>query len=172
MGQDKALLDWNGVPLLNHMISLLQAATDPVRIVGREPLPDIIPDHGPLSGIATALEISSTENNLVVAVDLPLLTQNFLKYFSLKLESSSRLLVACRIGSALPLCLGIRKSLLPEIHRRLGTRDLSVHGLVQDCAAEILEQGDLETAGFRAEIFRNINTPADYLRTSSVPPVQ
>ena len=74
MGRDKALLDWHGIPLLNHMVNLLQQATDAVRVVGRDRFPDRLPSRGPLSGIATALTISSTEINLIVAVDLPLLT--------------------------------------------------------------------------------------------------
>ena len=36
MGRDKALLDWHGTPLLNHMIGLLEQATDDVKVVGSE----------------------------------------------------------------------------------------------------------------------------------------
>src|SRR5713226_697505 len=80
MGQDKALLDWHGQTLLNHMVDLLRNVADPVHVAGRDELPDQLPGLGPLSGIATALEASSTDANLIVAVDLPHLTRNFLKY--------------------------------------------------------------------------------------------
>src|SRR5205814_1372253 len=117
MGIDKALLDWHGQSLLNHMISLLQAVADHVQVVGRDHLPDRMPGLGPLSGIATGLELSSTDANLFAAVDLPLLTQDLLKYLRSRLENSSRPLLACKIGSDFPLCLGIRRELLPEIQR-------------------------------------------------------
>ena len=69
MGRDKALLDWHGTPLLTYMVNLLRDATDQVQVVGRDHLPDHLPGRGPLSGIATALAASSTETNLILAVD-------------------------------------------------------------------------------------------------------
>src|SRR5215470_3369376 len=87
MGRDKALLDWHGQTLLNHMVELLRTAADPVLVVGRNPLPDRLPGLGPLSGIATALEFSSTDANLIIAVDLPHLTKDFLKYLRSRLEN-------------------------------------------------------------------------------------
>src|SRR5262245_61947659 len=80
MGRDKALLDWHGRTLLDHMSDLVARVTDDVRVVGRDPLPDRLQGLGPLSGIATALEASATNANLMVAVDLPFLTEKFLKY--------------------------------------------------------------------------------------------
>src|SRR5438034_11030300 len=80
MGQDKALLDWHGQTLLNHMVNLLRAVADQVHVVGRDHLPDHWPGLGPLSGIATGLETGLTDANLFVAVDLPHLTKDFLKY--------------------------------------------------------------------------------------------
>src|SRR5688572_11349828 len=106
MGRDKALLDWHGRTLLEHMVQLLSVAADQVQVVGRDPLPDRLPDCGPLSGIATALEASDTDANLVVAVDLPLLTVDFLKHLKSRVESSNHPIVACKVGAYHPLCLG------------------------------------------------------------------
>jgi molybdopterin-guanine dinucleotide biosynthesis protein A len=156
IGRDKALLEWHGQTLLEHVTALLSKAADNVQVIGRGALPDRIPGRGPLSGIATALEITSTELNLVVAVDLPLLTEEFIKYFRSRLEISSRPLLACKIGSHFPLCLGIARTLLPEVQRRLTAEDLSIHALIEDCDADIL------SAGFAASMFRNINTEEDY----------
>src|SRR5262245_9558920 len=88
MGRDKALLDWNGRPLVTHMVDLLLTVAHPVQVVGRSPLPDRLPGLGPLSGIATGLEATFTDANLFVAVDLPFLTHEFLKYLRTRLESS------------------------------------------------------------------------------------
>ena len=155
MGRDKSLLDWHGRTLLEHMVGLLSTATDRVQVVGRDPLPDRLRGLGPLSGIATALETSETDANLVVAVDLPLLTQDFLKYLRLQTERSNHAIVTCKIGSEFPLCLGVRRSLLPEVQRRLRANQLSVHGLIEDSDAGLIDWPD-------PSIFRNINTPADY----------
>jgi molybdenum cofactor guanylyltransferase len=155
MGRDKALLDWHGRTLLAHMVDLLQAATDQVQVVGRDRLPDRLPGLGPLSGIATALANSSSEVNLIVAVDLPLLTKDFLIFLRSRAENSKCPVLACKIESHFPLCLGIRRSLLPEIEKRLSEGHLSVYRFIEDSGAEII-------SGLEPSLFRNINTPEDY----------
>ena len=162
MGRDKALLDWHGRALVSHMTHILETVTDEVQVVGRDPLPDRVPGRGPLSGIATALEVSSTDANLILAVDLPFLTKDFLLYFRSLIESTSRRLFACKIGSHFPLCLGVRKALLPEIERLLLSEDRSLHGWITASDAEILSEAQLKSTGFDATIFRNLNTPEDY----------
>src|SRR5437879_11000000 len=162
MGRDKALLDWHGRTLVSHMIHILEAATDAVQVVGRDPLPDRVPGRGPLSGIATVLEVSSTDANLILAVDLPFLTKDFLLYFRSQIERSSRRLFACKIGSHFPLCLGVRKTLLLSIERLLSSKDRSLYAWIAGSDAEILSEPYLRYAGFEASILRNLNTPEDY----------
>ncbi len=167
MGSDKALLDWHGQPLLDHMIALLGKAATDVQVVGRDRLPDRWPGRGPLSGIATALEITLTDANLVVAVDLPFLTTKFLSYLRSRLERTNRPLLACKIESHFPLCIGVRRALLPEVQRRVESGNLSVHALIEESDSEILSEEELRHAGFEPPIFRNINTPEDYEGNSS-----
>lgn len=162
MGRDKALLDWNGRTLLDHMVDLISSAVDKVHVVGRAHLPDRLPGHGPLSGIATALETSETDTNLVVAVDLPLLSKEFLKYLRSQADLSHDLLIACKIGADFPLCLVIRKALAPEIRSRLASHDLSIHDLVENSPARVISESELRDAGFNPSQFRNINTEDDY----------
>jgi len=133
-----------------------------VLVVGRNPLPDRLPGLGPLSGIATGLETSSTDANLFIAVDLPLLTQDFLKYMRSRLEHSSHPLMACKIGSAFPICIGIWRPMLPEIQRRLFTRDLRIRGLLEAGYTEVILESQLNELGFDVAMFRNINTVEDY----------
>jgi len=163
MGRDKALLDWHGMPLLNHMTALLQRATDDVKVVGRDHFPDRLPGLGPLTGIETALTVTSTDNNLIVAVDLPLLTADFLIFLRQAAEHSKSPLLACKIRSHFPLCFAIRRRLLPDVQRRLSKGDLSIRGLIEASDAEIVSESKLCKLGFEPAIFRNLNTPEDYL---------
>jgi len=162
MGRDKAELDWHGRTLLEHMLDVLHTVADPVRVVGRAPLPDTRPGLGPLSGIATGLEATFSDANMFVAVDLPFLTQDFLKFLQQRILASSYPLLACKIGSAFPLCLGVWRPMLPEIHRRLSAGLLSVRGLIESTAAETIGEAELQSWGFDPSIFRNINTEEDY----------
>jgi molybdopterin-guanine dinucleotide biosynthesis protein A len=178
MGRDKALLNWHGITLLDHMLHLLRTVADPVHVVGRDNLPDRLPGLGPLSGIETGIEASSTDANLFVAIDLPLLTKDFLHFLRSRIENSSHPLVACKIGSAFPLCLGVWRPMLPEIKRRLVGHDFSIRGLIEAGASEVISESQLVDAGFSAELFRNINSEKDYRLAlefrwpSSVPDVE
>ena len=162
MGRDKALLDWRGHTLLDHMVERLRLVADPVHVVGRHPLPDRLPDLGPLSGIATGLQASSTDANLFVAVDLPLLTEDFLKYMQSRIEHTSHPLLVCKIGSEFPLCIGIWRPIFPEVERRLKTGNLSVRAMLEAGYSEIISEGQLTELNFDLSMFRNINTEEDY----------
>ncbi len=163
MGQDKALLDWHGKPLLEHMVHLLQGVADEVHVVGRNQLPDRAPGLGPLSGIATGLETSSTDANLFIAVDLPHLTLDFLKYLRQQLENSSHPLLVCKFQSDFPLCLGIRQGVLSKIKERLHAGHLSIRGLIEGSDSEFIGEDQLRVQGFDpSDLFVNLNTPDDY----------
>jgi molybdopterin-guanine dinucleotide biosynthesis protein A len=162
MRRDKALLDWHGRTLLDHMTDLISAVADDVYVVGRGQFPDRLQGLGPLSGIATALEISETDANLVVAVDLPFLTAEFLQYLKFEAERFNQPLTACKIGSDFLLCLAIHRSLLPEVRSRLASSNLSIHGLIEGTRSHVISESDLQNAGFEMGLFRNINTEQDY----------
>ncbi len=85
MGRDKALLRINGETLLARTTRLArEAGAAPVYISGREGVPGALPDrhpgHGPLEGVATALETAPPGRVLVLAVDLPALDAPFLHW--------------------------------------------------------------------------------------------
>lgn len=80
MGRDKAMLPAGGRTLVEHVANEVRRAAGSVTIVGDpsrygrlgyEVIPDEQPGLGPLGGIATALGISRTAWNLVVACDMP-----------------------------------------------------------------------------------------------------
>ena len=162
MGRDKASMPWGRLSLLDHMLSLLSTVADPVRVVGRAEFPDRILNKGPLGGILTALEASDREANLFLAVDLPLLTPGFLRFFHSRFLASSKALLACRVGGSFPLCLGIRRSLAETAAQRVAANRLAVGAFIEDVAAEIVEETELGSLGFDARMFVNMNTPQDW----------
>ena len=86
MGSDKALLSWAGETLIQRTLAIARQACRQVFICGArelygkfgEVLEDAAPGHGPLSGIQAALHATETELNLILSVDLPLMTAEFL----------------------------------------------------------------------------------------------
>ena len=90
MGRDKSALPVNGEPLWQRQLAILRA-TDPAELfisgkndgpyanAGVEILADEFPDCGPLGGIATALRRCTGDRLLVLAVDMPAMTADFLR---------------------------------------------------------------------------------------------
>ena len=162
MGRDKALLEFRGIPLQTHLIRLLSTVASPVRIVGNEDLPDRFPGYGPMGGIQTAPAVSESEANLIVAVDLPLLEPAFLKWFRDRIIQSAKPIVAGRIGKAFPLCLGIHRSIAPEVSGRIAAGNLAIQRFIQESNSYILAEEEIHAAGFPRSIFHNVNTPEDW----------
>ena len=162
MGQDKSRLPWGGGTLLEHMVERLGRVADTVRVAGRDPLPDRHPGRGPVEGIRTALGATATEENLIVAVDLPFLEPGFLEYMMDRLDRSRHLLVACELDGRVPLCLALRKGLLPTVEACLERGQRSLEGLVRSVDRETITETELGRMGFAPDMFRNLNTYEEY----------
>ena len=87
MGQDKALVrlsDGENADLLTRTVNLLQDVCGRAIVVGRMQegyacIPDTSPGHGPVGGIATALEHCSGAACLVLSCDLPFMEHSVLE---------------------------------------------------------------------------------------------
>lgn len=86
-GSDKAIFEFQGKTMLKHSIDLLRPFCDRILISGdREEyfiydypcVPDRYKDAGPMGGICSCLEESETELNLVITVDMPLVTRDMI----------------------------------------------------------------------------------------------
>lgn len=164
MGQDKATLKWGKTSLLDHIIHLLSTVANPVRVVGRGEFLDSVAGKGPMGGILTGLQATDREANLFLAVDLPLLTPDFLRMFHSRFLESRASLLACSVAGQFPLCLGIRRELTKEVERCIASDNLSVRAFVQESKGEILEERELRRLGLDLSMFANINTPQDWER--------
>jgi molybdenum cofactor guanylyltransferase len=90
MGRDKALIDYQGRPIIAHVIETLRALADDIVIVsnrsdlyssfGARVVADYDPPCGPLGGLAAGLQALNTELALVVACDMPFLNVNLLRW--------------------------------------------------------------------------------------------
>lgn len=97
MGQDKALLELGGKPLIRHAVKKLRRVAMDVRILGADerlaefaPLvPDLHPGNGPLGGLEAALAHSIFDWNLILPVDMPFLPTAFLLHWAGRTVRSS-----------------------------------------------------------------------------------
>ena len=173
MGRDKAQIPWGEGTLLTHAIERLEIVASRVLVVGAVPaqklvvpvLADSFQRVGPLAGIHAALTSSSTDWNLIVAVDLPLLTTTLLTWISDFRNGATQLAIIPRVKSRLqPLCAVYHRDLLPEINAALSIQRSSIHRLLEQLSTRIIEEDELIANGFASEMFLNVNTPEDLER--------
>ena len=131
MGTDKAFLEFRGRSLLARSLDLLRALTTEVRIVGPGEkfaaygpvIEDVYPGRGPLAGIHAALTASTTELNLILAVDLPLVTEALLRFLIEQAAACAATVTVPRIaGGYQPLCAVYRRAFAPRGAGRAGIR--------------------------------------------------
>jgi molybdopterin-guanine dinucleotide biosynthesis protein A len=90
MGEDKALVRFNGEPLIQHAVEVLRSAGFEPRIAGARsdltsfaPVVPDDPNHprlGPLSGICSAIDFATCRYAVFLPVDLPLLPASLITY--------------------------------------------------------------------------------------------
>lgn len=178
MGQNKALLTFEGETLLARSVRLLKTVSNDVCIVGSsskfrdfgEVVEDIFPDCGPLGGIHAALAASSTELNIVLAVDMPAVTPQLLTYLTKRAKDSGAIATVPRTTDGWqPLCAVYRKSLEPMAEQALKSREYKIDPLFSKVKVCQVSSHELEVRGFSAEHFKNLNTPEDVRTVERIP---
>jgi molybdenum cofactor guanylyltransferase len=171
MGTDKAFLRWQEGTLLDHILDVAHELTPHVRIVAdREKfaryatvvIEDIYPGCGPLGGIHAALSSTSSEWNLMLAVDLPLVNQPLLSYLVARAQKSDATVTVPKVGGGLqPLCAVYRSAFAELAKRSLEAGENKIDRLFARVKTQTIEEEELLRAGFSREAFRNVNTPED-----------
>jgi len=168
MGRDKAWLEVAGRPLLARQIELArQAGADEVFVSGRADadyaafgcavLHDLYPGAGPLAGVERGLAAATAPLLLVLAVDLPRMTVEFLQ--RLLQECRAETGVVPEMRGRLEPAVAVyprRAQALAEERLRTGRNGL------QDFAAAVEHAGGLRrhpVTSAEEELFFNWNSP-------------
>ena len=171
MGTDKAFVDYDGRTLLARALDLARSITPDVRIVGSPEkfapfapvVEDIFRDCGPLGGIHAALRASSSELNLMLAVDTPFISWAFLQYLISQARGAPEAAaVVARDGAGWqPLCAIYRREFAGAAESALLAGRNRIDLLFDAVRTRVIEREELEDAGFSPAIFRNMNTPEE-----------
>ncbi len=171
MGADKAFLDFDGRTLLERTLELARSVTADVRIVGdREKfaqfapvVEDVFPGHGPLGGIHAALRSSSSDLNLMLAVDAPFISRALLQYLIREAHHApeATVVVPCCNRHRQPLCAIYRREFAEAAEKALIAGKNRIDVLFDVVKSRVIEEEELERAGFSTALFCNLNTPAD-----------
>ncbi len=178
MGQDKALIALQGVPLLRQVCEIALSCTREVCVI--TPWPEryqaILPDacrtirevslpgetepHGPLIGFAQGLAQVETDWVLLLACDLPQLQVEVLQHWVTELEKTAEEAIALlprQTKGWEPLCGFYRRQCLPRLTEFIKEGGRSFQRWLAQHPVQELPVSD-------SQLLFNCNTPADLER--------
>jgi molybdenum cofactor guanylyltransferase len=191
MGQDKALLEFCGRPLIAHAISILQDAGLSASIAGaRAPLdsfaPVIVdprPDLGPLSGVCAALASTSAHHAVFLSVDLPFVPSSLLRFLLHHARiTGCAVTVPAVAGFAQTFPAVIDRAALPTLQAELDAGRYGCFAAFEAAAASLdqsIRSVSVEYLSQAGQVthphclppvywFLNLNTPADLERAEAL----
>jgi molybdopterin-guanine dinucleotide biosynthesis protein A len=180
MGNDKALLRLpSGNTLLEHALAVASAVAGEVGIVGPrqrygtyawagEIVEDVFAERGPLGGIHAALSASQTDWNVLLAVDLPLVSADLLLWMLKMARSAGKEVTAASVAGGLhPLCGVYRKRFKGRAEQGLQEGRNKVAANFDAASLRILTEEEVRSAGFSPEMFVNVNTPEEFQKLTA-----
>jgi molybdopterin-guanine dinucleotide biosynthesis protein A len=180
MGQDKALVEFRGQPLVVHALRILQAAGLSASIAGaRSPLErfasvieDEEPDRGPLGGICAALASTASRYAVFLPVDLPLVPPALLIRMLDTARLSEGVVVMASLGGfAQTFPVVVDRVVLPHLRSELKAGRGGCFSALQSAALVLLPAESLtipSSSGYNLHHadgwFSNLNSPSDVER--------
>jgi molybdopterin-guanine dinucleotide biosynthesis protein A len=167
MGSDKTELMWKGKRMLTHMVDIAAQLCSRVVVVGKPDvdgvaaIPDSIQAVGPAGGILAAMKDAGKGSFLVLACDMPLMTEEWLRELIAR-SASHRVTLTKGENGLEPLCAVYSAELADawQIGLAKGIRKLT--DLISFCETDF---GVAElTLPINKDILLNLNRPEDFTR--------
>jgi molybdopterin-guanine dinucleotide biosynthesis protein A len=180
MGRDKAMIPVAGRTLLERAVGTVREAGGAPLILGgaRDDAFGLrgvrVEDEaaaggarvGPLNALRHGLRVGGTRVVVALACDLPLVPPDLLRFLAGECEREAAI-VPRAAGELQVLAAAYAVSCLDVIERRLEAGQRSVHGLLTEIGARVIEGEALLRFGGEG-IFLNVNSPEDLARVESI----
>ncbi len=171
MGRSKALLLFDGKPLIIHIVRTLECFFSDIVIVaaaGQElpPLPmtlvrDEIAYQGPVGGIYYGLKAASRDVCFVTACDVPVLNLPLVSYL-MSLISDYDVVVPYYQERFQPLHAVYRRSVVPLLQEQLRRGELRPISLFNKVRTREVHEDEIRAFDPEGLSFLNMNAPEDY----------
>ena len=174
-GRNKAALKIGDATVLDRQLASLRGVVDRTIIVagdaapfawtGLPVIPDLRPGDGALGALRTAVHAAQTDRTLVMACDMPFVTEALLGYLVDAGRAADIAIPRTRRGYE-PLCATYSRRCADEMARLIAERrfKLSEVALIPGLIIRELGPDELRPFGPEELLFFNINTSDDYAR--------
>jgi molybdopterin-guanine dinucleotide biosynthesis protein A len=180
MGQDKAIVPFQGETLLHRVLDRLAGLAAEVIVIapgaqeylsiGIKIAPDQLPGRGPLGGLYTALFSASQPAVAVVACDMPFVNADLLVYqrdilFSMNMD----VVVPSSEGGLEPLhAIYRRETCLPVVREALDAGEQRLISWFPHVKVRILTTEETNPFDPRGLLFLNVNTPEELVQAEKL----
>jgi molybdenum cofactor guanylyltransferase len=180
MGADKSWLDFNGCPMIEHVLAAAQSVAEQLAIVIHSENPELtrykqlaarwkakllfdLHDYrGPLGGIETILQQSGEKTDaLILACDLPFMTAEFLQLLRKihEVEKNELTVPLDQQGRPQMLAAIYAAQCQPMVSTLLSANELKVQLLQERVATRRVSWAEYAHLPKAEQLFININTP-------------
>ena len=148
-GEDKSLLVLNGMTFVESIrkrlgecfteIFVVSDRSLEIKEMGFSVFPDLITDKGPLGGLYTALSVSASNKVLLVACDMPLLNESFVKNFIMSVADED-IFIPLNDSKPEPLFAIYDRDCLPAIIEKIQCEELEMTSFFSELKVRYLEE--------------------------------
>ena len=166
MGSDKAMVTFDGEPLVVRVASRLKAVSDDVFVVAKSALAIDVPvvgdttdEQSPLAGVITALRAARHPRVFVCACDMPFVDTELVARLVGDLAERDAV-VPSHHGRIEPLHAVWSVACLPQLEQLWDSGERAVHRALRQLGARVVDVTDPRS-------FTNVNTPDEFSALSA-----
>jgi molybdenum cofactor guanylyltransferase len=170
MGQDKAFIEVNGVPIILRVLAVLNRLFHETIIVANQKEPyaglntpvyrDLAPGQGALGGLYTGLVHSTFQYSFCVACDMPFLNRALIEYLLTRIEQYDAVVPRTSDGLQ-PLHAIYSKKCLEPIRHLLDLEKTKIMDFYPLIKVGILDEKEFLPLDPEKRSFTNVNTPEE-----------
>ena len=170
MGQNKAFVPIDGVPIITRIHTLLTELFDEVIIITNQNdlfknldsriYADLLPDKGALGGLYTGVFFSSFDYSFCVACDMPFIKGSLVQFLIRNRDNADAVVPRTSDGLQ-PLHAIYSKGCLDAMRRVIDQGKYKIIDFYNLVKVKILEESDFLYLDPLKESFMNVNTPEE-----------
>lgn len=176
MGQNKALIEIDGTPIINRTCDVFRGLFQEIIIVTNQKeafigfdsriLEDLIPNRGALGGLYTGIFFSSFQYSFCVACDMPFIKKSLVQYLLDNMKGEDVIIPRTKDGLQ-PLHAVYSKNCLAPIKRIIEEGKYRIMDFYKMVKVRVIDERDFISLDPLRESFINVNTLEELISITS-----
>lgn len=171
MGRDKAFVEYDGVPMIERTLAVASRLSERIVIISNKPdsfkkfgepvYPDTIPGMGPLSGLYTGFKVTDAKELLLVACDMPLVSEEVMAFILLCADRPGDAVIPFVEGREQGLFGIYRRSAVEKFRARIEKAEIQFNEFRMGLDKSYITEKELKNVEPELGSFMNVNRPED-----------